>query len=38
MAPGTDIAVLQQKRISVTPLKLDFTAHEIKESLAKAIA
>ena len=38
MAPGTDSAVLQQKRISVTPLKLDFTAHEIKESLAKAIA
>lgn len=38
LAPGTDIAVLQQNRISVTPLKLDFTAHEVKESLAKAIA
>jgi 5'-nucleotidase len=38
LAPGTDIAVLQDKRISVTPLKLDFTAHEVKDSLAKAIA
>lgn len=38
LAAGTDIAVLQDNRISVTPLKLDFTAHEVKDSLAKAIA
>lgn len=38
LAPGTDIAVLQDNRISVTPLKLDFTAHEVKDALARAIA
>ena len=38
MPEGTDIAAVRDNRISVTPLKLDFTAHEVKESLAKAIA
>ncbi|WP_274629257.1 5'/3'-nucleotidase SurE [Arvimicrobium flavum] len=38
LAEGTDIAVLQNNCISVTPLKLDFTAHEVKAGLAKAIA
>jgi 5'-nucleotidase len=38
IAPGTDIAVLQENRIAVTPLKLDFTAYEVAEGLAKAIA
>lgn len=37
-AQGSDIAVLQENRISVTPLKLDLTAHEVRDSLAKALA
>lgn len=36
--PGTDLAALREKHISVTPLKLDLTAHEVKETLQKAIA
>lgn len=35
---NTDIAVLREGRIAVTPLKLDFTAHELKRSLEAAIA
>jgi 5'-nucleotidase len=38
MKPGTDMAALREKMISVTPLKLDLTAHELKDSLQKAIA
>lgn len=34
----TDIAVLRDGRIAVTPLKLDFTAHELKARLEDAIA
>lgn len=36
--PGTDLAALREKQISVTPLKLDLTAHEVKDMLQKAIA
>ncbi|BCH25237.1 5'/3'-nucleotidase SurE [Mesorhizobium sp. L-8-3] len=36
--PGTDLAALRDKQISVTPLKLDLTAHEVKDALQKAIA
>ena len=32
------MAAVNEKRISVTPLKLDLTAHEVKDSLAKALA
>ena len=35
---GTDMHALSRKRISVTPLKLDLTAHEVREDLAKALA
>ena len=38
MRPGTDMAAVSEKRISVTPLKLDLTAYEVRESLAKALA
>ncbi len=34
---GSDIHALAAKRISVTPLKLDFTAHEARESLARVL-
>lgn len=36
--PGTDIAAIRDNRISVTPLHLDLTAHEVKDRLAKALA
>ncbi len=35
---GTDIAALQQNRISVTPLHMDLTAHELKDQVRKALA
>jgi 5'-nucleotidase len=38
MKPGTDMAAVNDKFVSVTPLKLDLTAHEVKDSLAKALA
>jgi len=38
MMPGTDMTALREKQISVTPLKLDLTAHEVKDDLQKAIA
>jgi 5'-nucleotidase len=38
MKPGTDMSALRDKQISVTPLKLDLTAHELKDSLQRAIA
>jgi 5'-nucleotidase len=35
---GTDVHAVKSKSVSVTPLKLDLTAHEVKDSLAKALA
>jgi 5'-nucleotidase len=35
---GTDMAALKGKMVSITPLKLDLTAYEVKDSLAKALA
>jgi 5'-nucleotidase len=35
---GTDLHVLGRRRISVTPLKLDLTAHEVKADLERALA
>jgi 5'-nucleotidase len=35
---GTDMAALRDNRISVTPLKLDLTAHEFTDRLRQAIA
>lgn len=34
---GSDLHALQNRRISVTPLKLDLTAHEVRDQLAKAL-
>ena len=38
MKPGTDMAALNDRSISVTPMKLDFTDYEIKDRLAKALS
>ena len=35
---GTDLHALAQRHISVTPLKLDLTAHEVRDQLTKALA
>ena len=35
---GTDMAALRDNRISVTPLQLDLTAHEVMGSLTRALA
>ena len=35
---GSDIAALRQDTISVTPLKLDLTAHELKSALEAALS
>lgn len=35
---GTDMHALRSRRISVTPLHLDLTAHELRDQLAKALA
>ena len=35
--PGTDLEALAQRRISVTPLQLDFTDEEALETLAAAL-
>ena len=32
------MAALRDRQISVTPLKLDLTAHEVMDELAKALA
>jgi 5'-nucleotidase len=37
MIDGTDMAALRDRRISVTPLQLDLTAHEVMGGLAKAL-
>lgn len=37
-APDSDIQALREKKISVTPLKLDFTAHEVRRSIEEALA
>ncbi len=35
---GTDLHALGHRKISVTPLKLDLTAYEVRDQLAKALA
>ena len=35
---GTDLHVLARRRIAVTPLKLDLTAHEVKADLERALS
>ena len=35
---GTDLHTLARKRIAVTPLKLDLTAHEVKADLERALS
>lgn len=35
---GTDMAALRDNRISVTPLKLDLTAHELRDQLKTALS
>jgi 5'-nucleotidase len=35
---GTDLHALRERKISVTPLKLDLTAHELRDQLAAALA
>jgi 5'-nucleotidase len=35
---GSDMYALARRRISVTPLKLDLTAHEVRRDLEKALA
>jgi 5'-nucleotidase len=37
-AHESDIAALQRNRISVTPLKLDLTAHEMVKRLEEGLA
>jgi 5'-nucleotidase len=36
-AAGTDLHALRARQVSVTPLKLDFTAHEVKNALEEAL-
>lgn len=36
-APGTDLAVLAAKSISVTPLRLDHTDHEVSDALRSVL-
>lgn len=36
--PGTDLHALRERKIAVTPLKLDLTAHEVRDQLARALA
>ncbi|MGE3308041.1 MAG: 5'/3'-nucleotidase SurE, partial [Rhizobiaceae bacterium] len=38
LVEGTDMAALRNKQISVTPLKLDLTAYEVRDSVARALA
>jgi 5'-nucleotidase len=35
---GTDLAAMRDRLISVTPLKIDLTAYEVRQSLAEALA
>lgn len=35
---GTDLHAVRNRYVSVTPLKLDLTAHELRDQLAKALA
>lgn len=35
---GTDLFAIQHRQVSVTPLKLDLTAHEVRDMLAKALS
>ena len=36
-APGSDLTALSENRISVTPLKLDLTDHDVRQSLSEAL-
>jgi len=38
MVDGSDMAALRDRHVSVTPLKLDLTAHEAMDKLARALA
>lgn len=38
LKPGTDMAALNDRSVSVTPMKLDFTAHEIRDRLVQALS
>jgi 5'-nucleotidase len=38
LTAGTDVHAVRGNRVSVTPLKLDLTAHEIRDQLTKALA
>ena len=38
MVDGSDMAALRDRHVSVTPLKLDLTAHEVMGELAKVLA
>lgn len=38
LRPGTDLHTLSKRQISVTPLKLDLTAYEVRDQLTKALA
>jgi 5'-nucleotidase len=35
---GSDLAAVRERKISVTPLKIDLTAHEVKDRLARALS
>ncbi|TIM80140.1 MAG: 5'/3'-nucleotidase SurE, partial [Mesorhizobium sp.] len=35
---GTDLHAMRNRLVSVTPLQLDLTAHEIRDQLTKALA
>ena len=35
---GTDLHAVRSNLVSVTPLKLDLTAHELRDQIAKALA
>ncbi|MGQ3122030.1 MAG: 5'/3'-nucleotidase SurE, partial [Aliihoeflea sp.] len=35
---GTDLHALRNRLVSVTPLQLDLTAHEIRDQLSKALS
>lgn len=38
LVEGTDVHAVREGFVSVTPLKLDYTAHELRDQLAKAIS
>jgi 5'-nucleotidase len=38
MKAGTDMAAVNERYVSVTPMRLDFTAHDLMDGLAQALA